>query len=73
MDSGNGLVRSINVVSGIVSTIAGQTGGAGPSDGIGTMATFLYPKGVALSSDGTFALIVSSGGTNGVDFFVIER
>lgn len=47
------------MTSGAVRTLAGQTGGASASDGTGTLATFTYPRSVALSSDGTVALVVS--------------
>ena len=55
-----GLIRAIDVASGTVTTLAGQTSIFAPvfSDGTGTAATFLGPQGVALNSDGTLALVV---------------
>ena len=45
-----------------VTTLAGGNGGtaSGSANGVGTIATFNNPNGVALSVDGSFALVVSS-------------
>ncbi len=48
-------IRHIVIATGIVTTLAGN--GAGSADGVGTLATFNQPRGIALSPDGTFALI----------------
>ena len=45
--------------SGLVSTLAGTTGAWGFANGFGTFASFRNPYGVAMDSNGTFALIVS--------------
>ena len=48
--------------TGIVTTLAGGNGGtaSGSANGVGTIATFSSPAGVALSVNGSFALVVSS-------------
>ena len=44
----------------MVTTIAGQQGVSAPfSDGIGTLATFNFPRGIGITSDGSFSLVVS--------------
>jgi DNA-binding beta-propeller fold protein YncE len=48
-------VRHIMIATGVVTTLAGN--GAGYSDGVGTFAKFNQPRGIALSPDGTYALI----------------
>jgi hypothetical protein len=59
-DNYNHLIRSIDLTSGSVSTLAGRQGANSPfADGDGTQATFSYPQGVAISSNSTFALVVS--------------
>ena len=47
---------------GTVTTLAGGNGSTaiGSTNGVGTAATFYYPDGVALSANGSFALVVSS-------------
>ena len=47
---------------GTVTTVAGGNGGtaSGSVNGVGTMATFNLPAGVALSVNGSFALVVCS-------------
>lgn len=42
-----------------MTTLAGKALVSGSSDGTGTLATFLYPLGIALDAGGTFALVVS--------------
>jgi hypothetical protein len=47
------------VSSARVTTLAGRQGVESPfSDGIGTMATFYFPYGIALDSAGSIALVV---------------
>ena len=48
-------VRHIVIATGVVTTLAGN--GAGSADGVGTWATFNQPRGIALSPDGTYALV----------------
>jgi hypothetical protein len=45
-DSYNNTIRQVVVATGVVTTLAGNTGG-GSSDGVGTTAQFLYPFGLA--------------------------
>jgi DNA mismatch repair ATPase MutL len=53
--------RSYLLTGAAVTTLVGQLGVSSPlADGVGTAATFGEPNGIALSSDGTFALVVSA-------------
>ena len=63
-DSGNNLIRQVTVsASGsTVSTLAGQINTTGTSDGVGTLAAFNTPTGVAL--DGAGNLYVADSGNN---------
>jgi DNA-binding beta-propeller fold protein YncE len=54
--SRNSLIRRIEVSTGAVTTLAGNAS-AGSQDGIGTLATFRNPRSIALSPDGSYALI----------------
>ena len=47
-DSGNHAIRRINLVSGMVETVAGLAGSAGSADGSGTSARFRSPMGLAI-------------------------
>jgi DNA-binding beta-propeller fold protein YncE len=49
-------VRHIVIATGVVTTLTGN-GTAGSVDGVGTLATFNEPRGIALSPDGSYALI----------------
>ena len=51
-DESNDLLRMIITASGSVSTLAGQ-GSAGSANGVGTIATFSNPAGMAINSEGT--------------------
>jgi hypothetical protein len=51
-DLGNNLIRKITP-AGVVSTFAGN-GSSGAGDGIGTVATFSGPAGIAMGPDGNF-------------------
>ena len=51
-------VRHIAIATGVVTTLAGN--GSGFADGVGTMAKFNVPRGVAFSPDGTYILIADS-------------
>ncbi|BCG47140.1 hypothetical protein GEOBRER4_n1962 [Citrifermentans bremense] len=50
-DTGNNTIRSINVASGAVTTLAGTAGVVGFANGIGGAASFSSPSGIA--TDGT--------------------
>jgi DNA-binding beta-propeller fold protein YncE len=49
------VVRHILIATGVVTTLAGNE--SGYADGVGTLAKFSSPRGIAISPDGTFALI----------------
>ena len=59
-DSDNCLIRQINVATGMVSTLAGS-GVHDFTDGIGTAASFSYPYGVAVSSNGETLFVADYG------------
>ena len=61
-DSSNHLIRLLVLSSGVVSTLAGQSGSSGSTNGIGTNATFNGPIGIALDAAGTFAVVVRREG-----------
>lgn len=50
-DSGNHMVRRIDVASGLVTTLAGSTT-SGSADGVGAAASFYHPEGVAIDTAG---------------------
>ena len=50
------VIRKIMIATQVVSTFAG-TGSSGLVDGAGDSAQFNYPHGVAVSPDGTYALV----------------
>lgn len=56
-DSGNHTIRRLEIGSGVATTLAGQAGVSGSADGVGSAARFNSPRGVAISSDGSFALV----------------
>jgi len=62
-DNGNNTIRKIDT-NGNVTTIAGQTGVTGSSDGQGTNATFNSPSGIAVDATGN--LFVADSGNNTV-------
>lgn len=57
-DSFNHVVRYLDVSMGSVTTVAGNSGVTGSSDGIGTAVTFYLPSSCAMSRAGSFAFIV---------------
>ena len=59
-DQVNDVIRSIDLASGMVSTVAGQLGVAAEHDGTGAGAQFNYPGG--LTTDGKFLYICDSYG-----------
>ena len=54
----NNLIRRIDVASATVTTVAGNLYAANYADGVGTNAQFNDPRGVALSANEDFALVV---------------
>ena len=62
-DRSNHLIRLLVLSSGVVSTLAGQAGSTGSTNGIGTNATFNGPIGIALDAAGTFAVVVRRDGS----------
>ena len=50
-DSDNHTIRRINLVTGMVVTVAGQAGSAGFTDGTGEAARFSSPSGIALERE----------------------
>ena len=63
-DSYNFLLRRVNLTSGRVTTLAGNTSGIvgrnnwGHADGMGTLASFYYIFGVAADGAGVVAVVV---------------
>lgn len=53
-------IRTVNVVTGVVTTVAGSTS-SGDTDGYGTGARFSYARDVAVTSDGSRALVADWG------------
>ncbi len=51
-DTYNQTIRQITISSGLVATFAGYAGAVGTTDGIGAVARFNYPFGLALDSSG---------------------
>ena len=58
IDENSHLIRLLVVSSGVVSTLAGQAGSTGSTNGIGTNAMFRFPRGIVLDAAGTFAVVV---------------
>jgi sugar lactone lactonase YvrE len=56
-DTGNHTVRTLAVATGVIATLAGSAGLPGSTDGAGDIVRFRYPRGVALSTDGSNALV----------------
>ena len=56
-DSLNHRIRQVNVTSGVVTTLAGN-GTRAFADGMGTMATFYEPYGVAADSSGNLMSLI---------------
>jgi hypothetical protein len=61
-DFNNHLIRKITMATASVETFAGTSGSSGTLAGVGTNSRFNYPIGVAISPDGTFALVSNYGG-----------
>ena len=60
--SGNNLLRKVTA-AGVVSTLAGQGGIAGSSDGLGSAAQFYNPVGITRDASGNFYLTDASNDT----------
>ena len=56
-DSGNNVIRTIDVATGAVTTLAGSATAAGSDDGVGSAARFDYPAAIAASAGGTLAFV----------------
>jgi DNA-binding beta-propeller fold protein YncE len=56
-DRDNHLIRRIIITTASVTTLAGLTGSAGSTNGLGTNARFSSPRGIAISPDGVYALV----------------
>lgn len=59
-DTGNHTIRRLDLATGTLTTLAGQPRVSGTADGTGAQAQFSFPRGVAISPDGSFALIADS-------------
>lgn len=59
-DAQNNTIRRFDLASGQVTTLAGSVGERGEANGVGPAARFAYPSGVALSADGSFALVADT-------------
>jgi len=60
-DSGNNMIRKLDVATGTVTTVAGKGALApGMDDGIGGAASFRDPRGIALSSDGSVLYVADT-------------
>ncbi|MES2675057.1 MAG: hypothetical protein V4660_12515 [Pseudomonadota bacterium] len=58
-DSGNYLIRKIEIATAAVTTLAGTEGIRGSADGIGAKAQFNYPNGI--TTDGTNLFVADTG------------
>ncbi|HSN74476.1 MAG TPA: hypothetical protein VL334_05185 [Anaerolineae bacterium] len=63
-DTWNHTIRRIDLATAAVTTVAGLAGSSGSDDGVGSAARFNNPRGLAISSDGSFALLADE--SNGV-------
>jgi len=61
-DTFNHTIRKIDTAA-VVSTVAGVAGLAGNADGIGAVARFNYPSGLAMDSDGNLYITDSANNT----------
>ncbi len=58
-DTGNSIIRKIDIVTGTVSTLAGSPTGTGSTDGTGTAARFNQPADI--TTDGTSLYVTDTG------------
>lgn len=61
-DQGNEAVRKVTQ-GGVVTTVAGQSGNPGTADGIGSLARFNHPQGVAVDASGNLYVVDSRNHT----------
>ena len=60
-DSGNNMIRKIDLATNTVSTVAGKGAlAAGMDDGIGIAASFEDPRGLAITSDGSILFVADT-------------
>lgn len=59
-DTQNHTIRKIVVATGVVTTLAGSAGSPGSANGAGSAARFFHPEGLALSGNGTIALVADT-------------
>ena len=60
VDNGGNAIRKIIIATGVVTTITGK--GAGYAEGTGSAILLNSPSGIAISADGTFALVPEAAG-----------
>lgn len=60
-DTQSSTVRRIDLPTGVVTTVVGLAGQSGSADGSGAGARLSAPEGLAVSRDGSFALIADTG------------
>ena len=65
-DMTNGMIRRIDLGTGAVTTVAGNSATLGHVDGVGTAATFNNPHGLGMDAAGTFVLVVSGAASGGL-------
>ena len=65
-DSGNHKIRFIDTVTQLVQTLAGS-GSAGRQDGVGTGSRFYTPMDLAVSANGSYALVAEYSAIRQVD------
>ncbi len=63
VDTDNHAIRKIVSAAGVVSTIAGLPGTTGSTDGIGSVARFNYPTGIAVNSAGDLFIADTNNST----------
>ena len=51
-DTNNHVIRKVVPSTGVVTTVAGLAGNSGSADGLGSLARFNFPSGVAVDSEG---------------------
>jgi uncharacterized protein (TIGR03437 family) len=65
-DTGNNLIRWVNITTGIINTYVGASGGS-----TGTAGKLLSPNGLAFDATGVGALYIADSGHQSVDKFVL--
>jgi sugar lactone lactonase YvrE len=54
LDTDNHTIRKIESAAGVVTTVAGHAGASGSADGVGDVARFKFPSGLAMDASGNF-------------------